>query len=542
MKKPPHIERLPGSGLLRVRIPDPFRKGERITVTGHNEASVLARVDQIRRTIEDWKLGAIGPEECRRAINRVALGAPTLRDVYDAYNRTLRGEWGEVKVPAIWKSRLGPYFEKSKVFELTAERMAAWERSELDKGLSPKTIVNAFHCVRAAVRLSMLQSGGTSLYPWLTWRPQGLAKNSEQSQRSAAVSLDELRALMHAANRYDQWLESKGIFADVALRIFTAALAGTRMGEMAALGWDHVLLPDHAQAGEAVQGMIRIWKNTRPNWRTRHPTWTRPLDDPKGKRHRGHGLHPELARALYDHRERLKRRFSKKTGKSWYAPDGPVFPVMGPKGEGVWRSQPGALNGRVFRQIVQVAGFVGGKWSPHSLRHTFCTLTARAAWQATGDLVAARILTGHQDQKTLDAYLHRASEAMPQSLIGELGQASLPGILSPKLLEVGEIVAEAREIDRKLTGIAAAIVVPDREPELSSMTLVELAQRFPSDTPKAVIHRADARYRRAYNEAKRDGKDVEVCKERGTRARHGFMSAWRKAQQKARAELAKAGE
>jgi hypothetical protein len=196
----------------------------------------------------------------------------------------------------------------------------------------------------------------------------------------------------------------------------------------------------------------------------------------------------------------------------------------------------------VFRQIVQVAGFVGGKWSPHSLRHTFCTLTARAAWQATGDLVAARILTGHQDQKTLDAYLHRASEAMPQSLIGELGQASLPGILSPKLLEVGEIVAEAREIDRKLTGIAAAIVVPDREPELSSMTLVELAQRFPSDTPKAVIHRADARYRRAYNEAKRDGKDVEVCKERGTRARHGFMSAWRKAQQKARAELAKAGE
>ena len=544
MKKPAHIERLP-TGLLRMRIPDPFRKGERITLSGHNEMSLRARYDQIIRTIGDWKLGAIGPEECRRAVNRVALGAPTLKDVFDAYNRTLRGEWGEVKVPAIWRSRLEPYFgDRTKVFELTAERMATWERAELDKGISRKTIVNAFHCVRAAVRLSMLQTGQQSLYPWLTWRPLGLAKNSEQSQRSAAVTLDQLRALMHAANRYDRWLETKGIFADVAIRIMTGALAGLRMGEIAALGWDHVDLALD-ESGRVV-GEIKIWHNCRPNWKARHPTWDRPLDDPKGRRHRQHGLHPELARALYDHRERLKGKVSE-DGVSWYRPDGPVFPVLGPRGTGQWRQQPGALSGKVFRQIVSVAGFQGGKWSPHSLRHTFCTLTARAAWQKTGDLQAARLLTGHQDQKTLDSYLHRAGEGTPVSLIDELGQACLPAIPSPKLLAQGEVLSEAREIDRKLMGLAAAIVVEsdppspaDEKKREAKLALPELARLYPDETPQIVTRRADARYRSAYSEAKRAGKDKKECGQWGKRARDGFLGSWKKAQKRARVELAAA--
>src|ERR1019366_1790348 len=126
MKRPPYIEHLP-SGLLRIRVPDPFRKKDRINVTGHNEASVRARADQIRRTIEDFRLGAIGEAECRKAITRVAFGAPTLRDVWDSYASTLRGEWGKVKVPGIWRSRVEPYFAKAKVYELEPAAMAAWE-------------------------------------------------------------------------------------------------------------------------------------------------------------------------------------------------------------------------------------------------------------------------------------------------------------------------------------------------------------------------------------------------------------------------------
>ena len=530
MKRPPYIEHLP-SGLLRIRVPDPFRKKDRINVTGHNEASVRARADQIRRTIEDFRLGAIGEAECRKAITRVAFGAPTLRDVWDSYASTLRGEWGKVKVPGIWRSRVEPYFAKAKVYELEPAVMAAWETAELAKGLAPKTIVNAFHCIRAAVRMSLDQVEGLR-YPWLNWRPLGNAKDSEASQRESFVSLEEVRMLMHAANRYDTYLEGKGLFADVAIRIFVAALTGARQGELAALGWDHVLLPDELPPdGSRLSAEIRVWKTCRPNWQTEHPNWTRPLDDPKGRRHRQHRLHYEVARALFDRRERLR-------GRGWYRIDGPVFPTYG----GKWRLQPETINGSVFRAIVAQAGFPTERFSPHSLRHTFCTLTAQAAFMLTGDIQAAKILTGHSNVKTLEGYLHRGSRGLPESLIPELGQASLPGLpfgaLPAAERDRKTLAVVALETDRQLSGLASAIVVhraPD--PWASPNAMAEIARKHPHGIPDTVANRADGRYRRAYNEAKREGKDKELCAVIGKRARSGFLSSWRKAQKSARASL-----
>lgn len=509
--KRPHVERLP-SGAFSVRVAHPLRKGQRVRLTADSEAVILARLDAIKAIARDLRLGALSDREAMAMLSRYTHGASTVADVWNAYHATLRGPW-KGKVAGIWRARVEPAFATMRAYELTADRLAAWEDAERRRGIAPKTITNAFQCLRAAYRQAIPDR--VSEIPWRGWKPQGRPTGPD-NEREACRDLGELERLIRAAVAADERRARGGRYADLAVRVVVGSLCGLRQGEIAALGWDCLDL-------DAEPPMMRVYYAMRPGWRVEHPEWSRPLDAPKGNRRREQVIHGSAVAALRRHRERL-------AALGLWRHDGPVFPDA----SGNYRNAPDPIRPATFRAVVRAAGLPHvERWTPHSLRHTFSTLEVFGAWSLTGDVRAAMARTGHQKMETLIGYMHRAGRGHQEPMIPEVAAAA--GAVAA--LPAAPIAAALEAVGEGLRALgAAAGSVEVRSKDERDLSLRELADRYAldEDPPRVVIDRADARYRRAYNFHLRAGHAVELAQDSGRRARRAFLAQWERARQRAR--------
>ena len=513
----PHVERLP-SGAFSVRVSHPLRPGQRVRITADSEAVILARLDAIRAVSRDLRLGALSEREALSMLSRYTHGAATVADLWSSYVETLRDPW-KGKVRGIWTARIEPHFATLRAYELTADKLAQWEARELKRGIAPKTILNAYQCLRAAFRLGMPDR--VSEIPWRTWRPLGPPKGPEH-EREGCRDLGELERLIRAAVASDERQARSGRYVDLAVRVVVGALCGLRQGELAALAWDCLDL-------EGEPPLLRVRYAMRPGWRTEHPEWLRPLDAPKGNRRREQVVHPSACAALRQHRARL-------VALGLYRTDGPVFPAPGPLADKLgprFRNAPDTIRPEVFRRLVVAADLpYPQRWTPHSLRHTFSTLEVFGAWSLTGDVRAAMQRTGHQKVETLLGYMHRAGRGHQEPLIPDLPAAAAVAAL-PAAPVAAALEAVGTQL-RELGTIAGTVEIRDRADR--DLPLRDLADKFREAgvVPRVVSDRADARYRRAYNHHLRAGHALEVAREAGQRARKGFLMAWARLQQRAR--------
>jgi len=515
----PHVERLK-SGTYSARLSDPMRPGVRIRVTDDTEAKVLARIEKALALSREVKHGEADPRELRRKFARLTKGAPTVREVWDAHTATLRGQWKK-RVGGIWKVQIAPMLGHLRVFELTPQKLAAWEVAEREKR-GPKTVCNAFVALRACVYAA---KDRVEEIPWGRWRPQGPPKGHEP--REACRSLQELEALILACAAYDVEARRSGSLGDLAVRAIVLALTGLRQGEGVALGWDALNLD--ADAPENWTLAVRY--SAHEDWSTR---WkVRPLDPPKGNKVREQTLHMHAALALRSQRDKLR-------ALGLYRDDGPVFPTRA----GGWRHGSVLIDPDVLRKCVAAANLpteMGKTWVTHSLRHSFATLETFAAWSLTGDVASAIARTGHSDTKVLMGYLHRAGRGRPAPFIGALGGDAagfLAGAL-PRALPASEMAPGAALAHRRLGELAEVAGAPDqrlafrRGARREEGPLAELVAEHPTGTPPEVTRRAESRYRKAYSAAQRAGEPPEVCRQRAGASRRAFLGAWGRAQARA---------
>lgn len=142
------------------------------------------------------------------------------------------------------------------------------------------------------------------------------------------------------------------------LMIGLGAFAGLRRAEIAGLRWD-----DYAG------GVLDICG--------------------KGGRERTVRVSPALAELLDDE---LRRRLAGCYGSGWrYRPAGSPYVFPGPSG--------GPVSPQTVGRVV--GDRLGGRWSPHSLRHRFATL----AYRDRGDLFTVQLLLGHSKPETTLRYV-----------------------------------------------------------------------------------------------------------------------------------------
>src|ERR1019366_3487031 len=160
-----------------ARIADPVT-GRRVRVTASSELKVQAKIEKIRSARDDLRFGNIGPREAEREIALTLRGAPTVLELWENYVQLLHGQHA-VNTRGLWAVRLEPYFGKrTQVFTLTPQVMAEWERDQLKKGMSPKTILNAFWCLKSAIRAGIPDR--VHEVPWQRWRPRPKPAGEEQ--------------------------------------------------------------------------------------------------------------------------------------------------------------------------------------------------------------------------------------------------------------------------------------------------------------------------------------------------------------------------
>ncbi len=507
-----HLERVsPHKWSARIRHPI---TGKQLRITDESEAKIQVRIDQIRSINSDFRLGVIGPREAEREISLKLFGAPMVRDLWESYIILLHGQH-QVNTAGLWTVRLEPYFGKLRVYELSPETMARWEKAELEKGIKPKTIANAFWSLRTAIAAAVPHR--VDEIPWQKWRPRSKVQGEEYDDRECLTSIPQLGELLRAARVYDERVAAIHGYSDAAVRLVFLVLTGCRQSEAAAMAWDCVHF-DHQPLPE-----MRIWYKSTAGWKDKHPDWKRPLDAPKMNKRRTQNLHKAVAQVLWIHKERLERL-------GWYRPDGPVFPVVG----GEWRSAAFIMKNEVLREIVGLAGFPNPeKWVVHSTRHSFGTLEAQAAI-AAGDVKGFLERGGWTKIETAMGYMRKAGRGRPIPYIGEVSQADLPGVL-PGPQETKLLERHRARDEMVLAEIGTTAVVTERMAE-KALTVAELAERYrdAKELPPVIQARAKARYSRAYNQAKRDGKTAAECKREGDLAVRGFRNGFKGMQKKAR--------
>ena len=505
MRKP-HVERLP-SGAYSARVTDPLNPTRRIRITDDSEQEVLRRVEEATRTARAIKRGEEDPQALRRKWNRAAFGAVTVEAVWSSYIATLRGQW-RAKAAGIWRVQLAPSFARARVVELVPERMAEWERREQARGSSARYICGAFIALRAAILLAI--PSRIEVVPWGRWRPVPPPKGART--REACRNPDELLRLIVACATLDRESVAHGGLGDLAVRVLVAGLCGLRQGEMVALGWDRTVL-------DVEDPHLLIDFAAHADWVKRWPE--RPRDPPKGNKVRRIELHRNAAQAFAVQRERLR-------ALGWYRLDGPVFPAKG----GGWRHGAEAIDSAALRRAVERAELptqAGRRWVAHSLRHSFATLEVRGAWELTGNIRDAMDGLGHSRVETTLGYLHDSGRGVRRPFTPELPAGAVAGALSPAAERLALPAAEA-----VAAATAAAVAKEEAADEERDESLAELAVRYPTETPRVVLDRAAARYRRAYAAEQRKGALPEACAERGNASRRAFLGAWAKLQKQHR--------
>jgi site-specific recombinase XerD len=67
---------------------------------------------------------------------------------------------------------------------------------------------------------------------------------------------------------------------------------------------------------------------------------------------------------------------------------------------------------KVFRRLLDRAGFPSEQWTTYELRHTFVSVVS----DQLGDLAKVADLAGHADTKTTEGYRHAVRETLPHAI------------------------------------------------------------------------------------------------------------------------------
>ena len=407
--------------------------GRQVSITSRSLPELFAKVQNLNSLKNDLKYGNAPPEEVSQKITRAVYGAVTIREIWEAWEKT-RPEEGRAPYASAWSRHIAPdipqrssdgralpalKFGEARPYELTESRMRIWVLDRLERGeLSAASVRWVFDCLASAFRMAK-KEGKVTHIPWGEWRPP--KPKTDGYAREGAGSLEEFERLIVAARGFDERAWSRGRYSVHWVVVVVGGLCGLRQGELCGLSWADVEI-------DGERPTMRIARQAKRGWRKKAgsaagDTEKGPQAPTKGRRARAQQLHPDAATALRWQREELRRR-------DWYRPDGPVFPS--PRG-GVWRSSPIALVPAEFRKIAAAAGMPNlAAWSTHSLRHSFGSMELT---MSGGDLKATQARLGHASPLQTAAYLHAAKRGSPTS-IGALSPGAMPtqqGTAPPEL-------------------------------------------------------------------------------------------------------------
>jgi integrase len=407
---PRRYQRTP-AGLHVSEIAHPIVMGARLRLS----APTRQDLEDDRAVIEGWRReyrrSALSLDEFRNRVSRFESARSQIlpfRVAWSAYVAAARPSVVS-KLQSMWKCQLAPELGELPVVHLTARRLAMWESSMIAAGYAPKTTMDAFMCLAAAVRGSL--KDGEEL-PWRLrpgkyWKPSRPPK--PRKERPACITVDEVERLVHAALEEDRaqragtfGTKMSGRLADLGPRCATVLLLALRNGEGSGLGWDDLALDLRTPRG-------RVMHQAVDQWRKHHPDWTRPLDPPKRGRTRALILHPTAVKALVAHRAALEAR-------GWFREDGAVFPGHeGGPFAGTWRNNANCIRPEDMKRLAAIAGLpFPEEWVTHSLRHSLASVESSSG----ADLRSIQGRTGHGTLRALEDYIH--ARRLPPSAIPEL--------------------------------------------------------------------------------------------------------------------------
>lgn len=530
------------NGMFRKQYTDPVTK-KRCSITAGSRVELMARLDDLARLARDVRYGAISASEAIRVRTNLTGEILTVAKVWEDYAKTQRRK---AISAADYSVRIEPWLGSLIAVECNEQKIREWllalEKQTYRKGgverhYSEKTITGTFDRLAAAFSLAV-RAGRLSELPFGKFRP----KKAVVDDKPATESLEQLAAIVGAAQRHDGHKWKLGQFSDRSVAVLVMALTGLRQGEAAGLGWDDLNI-DQAPA------LITVRHQALDSWRVEHPDWVRPLCPTKGRAVYTAILHEGAAAALRFQRDQLKRC-------GWYRPDGPVFPSAK---SGDWRSHAMVVDPILIREFAKEAGAANWKkWVTHSLRHSFCSLEAAGG----GALKDVQERARHASLEQTEHYIHKMGKGLPAPSIGLLpgmhgpcalsdacAAPALP-VQSSRILPDGSIEvvtlapladlsqamqAKWDEVQREKFRVLAARKARKadwaRDHRDRPTPILDAAKKCPvGAVPAEIRDLADAAYQRAYHKAMRQGESGQAARERATRVRRTFVGSFRRLQ------------
>lgn len=259
-----------------------------------------------------------------------------------------------------------------KLSQLTAEDLEDLYERKLDEGVGVATVRYAHTTVRTALQNAVKKR----LIPYNPARDADAPRMPEKGEKPT-LSFEQLEAFFLAAGERRDRFEALFVLA---------ASAGPRPGELLALKWPDLTLPDDPRWSGSAR-IRRSVEHTREHGLVLRETT-------KTKRRRTVPLFSEVVEALKAHRirqldERMRR------GAAWRDQD-LIFPN---RNGGIM--SPNNLRNRHFKPLLEAAGLPNVRL--YDLRHSFSTL-----WVESGeDLELLQRILGHTSIKTTaDVYVH----------------------------------------------------------------------------------------------------------------------------------------
>lgn len=286
-----------------------------------------------------------------------------------------------------WLTRkhIVPALGHVKLKELTAEHLDELYVQKSDSGLGTRTI----NYIHSTIRVALQRAVKKRLIPHNVARD---AEPPKQVQREYIIlSREQLAAFFKAAAENEDRFEAFFVMA---------ALAGLRPGELLALKWQDLKLPEGP--GEAGEAMIR---------RSLSTTHDGPVFRETTKTSKGRAVYllPPVVQALRAHRKRQLEEQVRYVGLQ--ENHGLVFPSK----TGTPMSANN-LSRRHFKPLLRRAGLPDVRL--YDLRHTFATL-----WLESGEhpKILQEILGHSRISVTLDTYSHVVPH-MQREAMGRFGE------------------------------------------------------------------------------------------------------------------------
>jgi len=355
--------------------------GRQLYVAAASPGELARYVGELAIMRRELRLGLTSAEDVATKLARMKHGDATVERAARSYMAADVARNTRRRVASAIATHLQPLLEL-RLVELEAPRLSGWIEG-MRRVLAPSSVTTQWRTLRAIVRHAA-ERGWIARAPWGAWRPSSRASSRTavpRLQREAARTPHELALLLEAAERVDLELRRRLQLGGVEAKIACASLLGLRQRELAGLRWHDV------DPGAAQVAIVRQDDD--------EPTKTRRVDRLQAV--------PELFETL--ERWRLVLH-----DVGLHDAHGPVFPYLGRHRSagffGPIHHYPvrvEVLSAAMLRRVVRTAGLPDAeRWTPHSLRDSFATLSAIAAG---GDLKAVQERTRHATLGSLVRYL-----------------------------------------------------------------------------------------------------------------------------------------